>query len=153
MLSRACARLADDANHPRLTHSGECLAVPSVRPFQFRAACDGAMNIDPQAWTSVTGGDRTRFPAQVRVDIVEKCAPLKEADFAHVFPAYGRLPSEMTHDEVQELNACFDKKAAARKGPPKQQPPRQPETPQRQQPHPAPQRSKTSLAGAFSHPR
>ena len=110
------------------------------------------MNIDPQAWTSVTGGDRTRFPAQVRVDIVEKCAPLKEADFAHVFPAYGRLPSEMTHDEVQELNACFDKKAAARKGPPKQQPPRQPETPQRQQPHPAPQRQQQQQPAPAARP-
>ena len=51
---------------------------------KFVAASDGAYEIDPAAWTSATGGHKTHFPAQVRVAIVEKCVPLKDAEFKYI---------------------------------------------------------------------
>lgn len=45
----------------------------------YEAVGDGALNIDPSAWTE--GRGRTQFPAQVKFKIRQSCSPLPEAVF------------------------------------------------------------------------
>lgn len=49
----------------------------------FRATSRGMMNAKPHGWTD--GTDRpTQFPAQVRVEVLKKCAPIQEKKFKGV---------------------------------------------------------------------
>ena len=80
---------------------------------KFVAASDGAYEIDPAAWTSATGGHKTRFPAQVRVAIVEKCVTLKEAEFKYIIEDSmegARLPSVLSKKQVDAIHSKFDEK-------------------------------------------
>lgn len=68
----------------------------------FEAISNGSLGIEPRAW-------KGRFPAQVRVGWMEKCAPIKEAKslFRKLRIKFGNLL--LTSQQVNNLRSAFER--------------------------------------------
>ncbi|KAK9831297.1 hypothetical protein WJX74_010943 [Apatococcus lobatus] len=102
----------------------------------YRAVTEGTYEINPQggriavptafykhfclsnpAWTSHTGGSRTRFPAQVQVEVYKACPALTEGVFkpilSNCYTSDSKLTFELKNSEAAAMCRAFDKAAAA----------------------------------------
>lgn len=71
----------------------------------YRAAKDGGINLDPTAWPDSRGG--SRFPAQVKVDLVQCCTPLKPEQLGMLCWRRGRVDRVLDAEAVVALKRCF----------------------------------------------
>lgn len=81
----------------------------------FVATTSGQMNINPCGWTSVSNTQETRYPAQVKVKVLERCAAMPERQFSKfiegAYFAHGKFSYQLTHDEAMALCKAFSLKA------------------------------------------
>lgn len=77
----------------------------------YEAAGDGALNIDPSAWTE--GKGKTNFPAQVKFKIRQSCSPLPESVFKEAildnYFAEVKFTFELTISQKDHLVTLFTK--------------------------------------------
>ncbi|CAK9223580.1 unnamed protein product [Sphagnum jensenii] len=76
----------------------------------FEATCDGALNINPNAWQA-DKTSRTPFPAQVKFSVRQKCSPLIEAVFKEAISdnyfSTTHFMFELTHTQKDHLLSLF----------------------------------------------
>ncbi|KAL0053443.1 hypothetical protein WJX82_005839 [Trebouxia sp. C0006] len=84
----------------------------------FRAITPGTQNINPQGWTSISHTSITRYPAQVKVELFEKCRPIVDRDFKPAiqgaFFTDRQFNYQLTADEARRLCEMFSKSATNR---------------------------------------
>ncbi|DBA85703.1 TPA: hypothetical protein ACH3X1_005274 [Trebouxia sp. C0004] len=84
----------------------------------FRAITPGTQNINPQGWTSISHTSFTRYPAQVKVGLFEKCWPIVDRDFKQAvqgaFFTDRQFNYQLTADEARKLCDMFSKLATKR---------------------------------------
>lgn len=84
----------------------------------FRAITPGTQNINPEGWTSISHTSITRYPAQVKVELFEKCRPIVDRDFKQAiqgaFFTDRQFNYQLTADEARKLCDMFSKSATKR---------------------------------------
>ncbi|KAK9862680.1 hypothetical protein WJX84_000466 [Apatococcus fuscideae] len=83
----------------------------------YRAVTEGDWEINPRGWIEFTGGTRTRYPAQVQVEVYKACPSLPETTFKpiliHCYSTDAKLNFELKNSEAAAMCRAFDKAAAA----------------------------------------
>ncbi|KAK9829602.1 hypothetical protein WJX72_006822 [[Myrmecia] bisecta] len=86
----------------------------------FRATTEGQLDINPQGWCNITGGYRTRYPAQVKVEFYKQCPPLSEREFRPIikdcYDEDNKLVFELKKGEAASMCRAFDAAAKAAAG-------------------------------------
>jgi len=76
----------------------------------FEAACQGASNIDPTAWTSATRTPTSLFPSQIRFRTAQEFEPIPDSAFRHVL-SDGKRIRTLDRKNVRDLIEIFVKRS------------------------------------------